>query len=308
MYDAGPAHTRVRVRKEFLHCEVVQIITLWHAEARLDLETRIFWWGKRFQQVCLGLVKPINRADITHGSAFYGAGWNEILEGCGPWNADEISPEIQMSYRESIGWLHASGSTGGLTIVSNHPWYHRTPEGLEAVLMRTSPSCGDGRLFLEQAGEHVFTFSYFLNDPDWKKANAQQLASRQLKPPVYRLVQAGGKGDLPLSMSFLTIEGDHYALSSLYPGTSPEETLARIWETTGRPDKAHFSGPLSEGRALAVDFLGEGGQPLDGKPGSWELEIPAWGIRTVLFKRADDPISCESCREFTSKNDRRFLA
>lgn len=283
MYDANPAYTRARIRKEFLNCEVEQTITLWCKEPRLDLETRIFWWGKRFQQVCLGLLRSTARADITHGSVFYGTGWNETLEGCGPWNADEVSPEIQMSYRESIGWLHVCGGTGGLTIVSHHPWYHHTLEGLEAVLMRTSPSCGDGRLFLEQAGEHTFAFSYYPGDQDWKKANPQQLASSRLKPPVYHFVKGGGKGVLPSAHSFLTIENEQFALSCLYPGPSANTTIARIWETTGHPGKVRFSGPLSEHLALAVDFMGEGGQPLDGKPGFWEFDVPAWGIRTVLF-------------------------
>ena len=86
-------------------------------------------------------------------------------------------------------------------------------------------------------------------------------------------------------MGLLTIEGEQFALSSLYPGPSVGTTVARIWETTGCPGKVRFSGPLSEGQALAVNFLGEDGKLLDGKPGSWELGIPAWGIRTVLFRR-----------------------
>lgn len=284
-YDSGPIFTRVRIRKEFLECKIEQVITLWSQEPRLDLVTRIYWWGKRLQQVRLGLSRPIRRADLTLGSAFYGTGWEETMEGCGPWNADEVSAEIQMSYREAIGWLHIQGETGGLTIVSNHPWYHHTPEGLEALLMRTAPSCGDGRLFLEQPGEHIFSFSYYLNEPDWRKANAQQLASTCWKLPVYRLVKTREKDGLLPSKSFLTLEGEQFALSSLYPGNSDRTTIARIWETTGRPGKARFTGPLTEGQAFTVDFFGEGEQPLDGNPGSWELDIPAWGIRTVRFER-----------------------
>jgi len=74
------------------------------------------------------------------------------------------------------------------------------------------------------------------------------------------------------------------SLFQLYPGPSVETVIARIWETTGQSGLARFSGPLSEDRALAVDFLGEGHRLLDGKPGSWELDVPAWGIRTVLLK------------------------
>jgi alpha-mannosidase len=289
LLDSGPLFTRVRIRKQLLRCEVEQVVTLWNQEARLDLETRIFWWGKRNQQVRLGLSGAIRREVMTHGSAFYGTGWTETMEGCGPWNSDEISPENQMSYREVLGWLHLSGSNGGLSICSDHPWYHHAPDGLEAVLMRTCRSCGDSRLYLEQPGEHLFSFTFFPGDLDWKAANVQQLAAQFSRKPVFSLVQTGGTGSLPVSQSFLTVDGENFALSSLYPGQQPGTILARVWETTGHAGKARFSGPLTGRKALAVNFLEEGEETLEGGPGSWALDIPAWGIRTVKFSRDESP-------------------
>jgi hypothetical protein len=285
---SGPLFTRVRIQKQLLKCAVEQVLTLWNHEARLDLDTRLFWWGKKNQQVRLGLSASIPCEAITYGVPFYGAGWNETVEGSGPWNSDEISPEFQMSYREIHDWLYLRGSSGGLMICTDRPGVHHGPQGLEAVLLRTSPSCGDGRLFFDNAGEHNFRFSFVPGGTDWKSAHAQQAAARLLRLPLQRLVQAGqaaGNASLPDTLSLLQVQDARFALSCLYPGAQPGSLVARVWETTGRAGVAHFSGPLAQSQALAVDFMETGEQPLRGGPGGWDLEIPAWGIRTVLFKR-----------------------
>lgn len=285
---SGPLFTRVRIQKQLLKCSVEQILTLWNHEARLDLDTYLYWWGKKNQQVRLGLSGSIQREKITYGVPFYGAGWTETVEGSGPWNSDEISLEFQMSYREAHDWLYLQGRSGGLMICTDRPGLHHGPDGLEAVLLRTSPSCGDGRLFFDNAGEHNFHFSFVPGDAGWKSTNAQQAAARLLKQPLYRLVEPGqtsGTGSLPDVMSLLQVQDERFALSCIYPGAQPGTLIARVWETTGQTGVAHFSGPLAQGQAVAVDFMEAGEQALKGGPGGWGLEIPAWGIRTVKFTR-----------------------
>ena len=71
-----------------------------------------------------------------------------------------------MNYREVQGWLHVAGTGGGITILTTHPAFHYDDHTLAAVLLRTSPSCGDNRLFWENAGEQVFTFTLLLNGND----------------------------------------------------------------------------------------------------------------------------------------------
>ncbi len=302
LIDTGPLAARVHLRKLILNSVVEQTLTLWASSPRLDLETRIFWSGKRNQQVRMRLTplentsgpkdqkQSLERANITHGSPFYGAGWNETMDGCGPWNSDEVSPELQMSYREVLGWLHLRGKNGGLAILSDHAWYHHEHGALDALLMRTVQSCGDARLYYEQAGEHVFRFTFIPGETDWRLMNVQQIAWRQQKPPVNCLAQTLPNGAYPIGnilpdpYSLLRVQDERFALSSLYPGARPGTVIARIWETQGRAGKTEFSGPLADGRALAVDFLEENGQPLDGHPGAWALEVPAWGICTVMFE------------------------
>lgn len=277
----GPLFTTVRIRKQLLKCEVVQTLTVWNHEPRLDLETRIYWWGAQRQQVRLVLPSLGDCSAISYGAPFYGVGWTEIAAGTSPRNSDEIAPADQLNYREVQGWLHLAGEHGGLTIITTHPAFHCADGELSAVLLRTAPSCGDPRLFWENAGEQVFRFTLRPAARDWRSARVQEQAACDLRPPVARLVRGGG-GSLPPSQGFLQLQGASAALSSLYVDGATGATLLRLWETAGAAHEVTLAGALAQGQAQIVNLLGEEvDAPLSGQAGSWQFSLPAWGIRTV---------------------------
>jgi hypothetical protein len=225
------------------------------------------------------------RAAITYGAPFYGVGWAEVAEGTAPRNSDEIAPADQLNYREVQGWVHVAGLDGGATILTTHPAFHYDDAELAAVLMRTSPSCGDNRLFWENAGEQVFTFTILPGEADWRAAQAQELAAQFLRPPAARLVQAQS-GVLPLVQGLLQVQGASVALSSLYEDTGSGATLVRVWETAGVAQTVTFTGPFSSGTATIVNLLNEVREPAPaGQGGDWQFDLPAWGIRTVRISR-----------------------
>jgi alpha-mannosidase len=277
----GELFAVVRIYKRLLSCEVEQTLTVWNSGSRLDLETRVYWWGAHNRQVRMVLPSTADRADIAYGAPFYGVGWTETAAGTAPRNSDEITPADQLNYREVQGWLHINGERGGVTILTTHPAFHYDDQALAAVLLRTSPSCGDNRLFWENAGEQVFTFTLLLNERDWRTAHVQQLAAQHLRPPVCRAVRASS-GDLPPAQSLLQVRGPSVALSSLYGGSEPGATVVRVWETAGVQQTVAITGALSKGGAVTVDLVGGESTPsLTGGLGKWQLSLPAWGIRTV---------------------------
>lgn len=283
LLDSGPLFAQVLASKQLRKCTVEQIVTLWKRSPRLDLQVHIYWWGEHRQQVRLVLPGSA-RADLAYGSPFYGTGWEDTIPGAGPYNSDEITLEDQLSYREIHNWLHLRGRNGGLAIVTHHPAFHHGPQGLEAVLLRTPPSCGDGRLFFENSGEQVFQFSLLPCQEDWRAANLPQMADHLLRPPIMQKMHAGGGGSLPDSFSLFEVIGNWAALSSLYPGQAPGEVVARLWDTTGNGGTALLSGPLAERKVFSADLMEQIGKPLRGNPGAWNLPIPGWGIRTVIIK------------------------
>ncbi|MBZ0304256.1 MAG: hypothetical protein K8J31_31260 [Anaerolineae bacterium] len=280
--ENGDLFTQVTISKRLLQCEVQQQLRLWHHEARLDLETRLFWWGAHHQQVRLGLPAVARKADIHYGSPFYGVGWTEVAEGAAPRNPDEVSPEEYERYREVQGWVHLRSAQGGLLISTSNPAFYHDDAYLEAVLLRSSPSCGDLRFFWENAGEQVYQFILRPTDADWQTADAQRQAANDFRLPVAHRV-TGEAGPLPLENSLLQVDGA--LLSALYPGQDPGQTVARFYETKGASAHVTLSGSLAEAEASAVNFLENPADSLQGTVGQWEVDLTPWRIQTILFRK-----------------------
>ena len=82
------------------------------------------------------------------------------------------------------------------------------------------------------------------------------------------------------------MQGASVALSSLYEDAESGATLVRVWETAGVAQTVTITGPLSSGTAATVDLLNEVSEPMPlAQAGDWQLNLPAWGIRTVRITR-----------------------
>lgn len=279
--ESGPLFTRVCVHKTLHDATVEQTVTLWADAARVDVEVRLYWWGAHDLQLRCGLPSVPDTADITYGSPFYSAGWDDALPDAAPRNRDEILPDDYAHYREVQGWLHLRGAMGGLTVCTAHPAFHHGAEGLAAVLMRTSPSCGDNRLYWENAGEQVYRFVFLLGEQEWREADVSHHGASYLKPPVARLGAAQGGGQLPSTRGFLEVNGDGTLLSSLYPAATPGTTFARLYDALGTGGSVRVSGALAAACADAVDLLGGNRSPLAGQSGAWHLALTPWRIQTI---------------------------
>jgi alpha-mannosidase len=277
-------YVSVLVRRRFLKCSVEQRIVLWKTEARIDFETRIFWYGARDWQVRMSLPLASSRADISHGMAFYGANWNTIAPGAGPHNPDELLPEDYACYREVLDWVHLTKGDAGLSIITDHPAFHATNNELSAVLLRTATSCGDiGWLWWENAGEQVFRFTFVPGQGNWNEAKVPQRAAAILRPPQVQIAESTG-GELEKAFSFLSVDGGAM-VSAIYPGKDSKKINLRIVEPIGKSAEVMFNGPLARGSAELTDLLGNPKGSPTGDSGRWSVSLKPWTIQTIQFSQ-----------------------
>lgn len=279
----GPLFTRVRLRKSILDAAVTQTLTIWAESNRIDLETRIRWWGMHNWQLRMALPSVPDAAAISYGTPFYGSTWTDVTPEAAPRNPDEILSEDFPHYREIQQWLHLRQEGGGLLMVTSHPGFHHDETGLSAVLMRTSPSCGDHRLFWENAGEQVYRFTFAATGPDWHDARPFDIANNTLRPPMALSLDASGRGEMPASHSFLSLDAESTVLSSVATNEAGGTIAIRVFEGCGRDDDASLSGPLVDGRVVTpVNLLN---QPItdhhDGITRGARFDLPAWRIQTI---------------------------
>jgi hypothetical protein len=201
-----------------------------------------------------------------------------------PRNPDEILPSDYHAYREVQQWLHVRRPEAGLLLVTSHPGFYFGDEGLAAVLMRTSPSCGDPRLFWENAGEQVYQFSMDPTGPEWQAARPSNIAANVLRTPEHVFTDVRGSGALPTSHSLLTLDAESAVLSSLSRREGEGAIRIRVFEGAGAQDSVRLSGALVEGATVElVDLLDQPVQTSRTRGESFDL--PPWRIQTLRVTR-----------------------
>jgi alpha-mannosidase len=277
--EAGPLFVRISIVKEILKARVEQDITLWlQGIDRVDVDTVIYWHGQHNIQLRQCMPTAADRHDAAYGSPFYSSGWMDTAEGCCPKSPDELLSEDYHHYREIQMWLHLKREKSALAIATGHPGFHWGANGLEAVLLRTSPSCGDDRFYWENSGKQQYHFRFKFGsaeDKGWASDFGQQL----LCPVVTaELPLAGCPGDLPNADRFVRLEEDNLILSSVYP--DQDHVILRFYETMGRAVQAHLNVQGME-QMVRMTLDGKVLQTVVKSGAGWSIPVEPYEIVTL---------------------------
>ncbi len=232
---AGPLFASARVVKSILHAHVVQEVTVWQSPVdAVDLKTTILWHGRHRVQMRQCMPTAATRDDVFYGTPFYGNNWPNVVPGSGPRNPDEMgSPEQWDDYRELQLWIHQRRVDSALAMASLHATYHWGAGGLEAVLMRTTPSGADPRFFWEHTGRLEFAFRFRFTAPDESLAFPTRMGQELVCPVVAASPGGPGLPQLPAGVPFVDIDGDGVVLSAVHPDADTGGIIVRFFEACG---------------------------------------------------------------------------
>jgi alpha-mannosidase len=277
--DAGPLCARVRTVKSILNAHVEQTLTVWSPPVNaVDLETMLLWHGQRRVQLRQCLPAAARREDVFYGTPFYGSNWRAVVPGSGPRNPDEMANlEHWHDYRELQLYVHQRRPESALAMASLHPTYHWGRDGLEAVLMRTTPSGADPRFYWEHAGRREYAFRFRFTEADASLAAPARMGQEAMVP-----IAVYGPGEFrlagPAAAPFVEIEGGDVILSAVHPDGAAS-AIVRFFEAGGAARAVTVR--VAEAAALEkVNLLGEpAGERVDGA--AMTLQVGAHEIVTL---------------------------
>ncbi len=294
LLEPGPLACQIRIVQRLLDVEWVQLLTVWNGSVwnetrwigsagngsgRVDLEIGTRWPGTPGWQVRLGLAPAPDAGLVTYGSPFHATGWTDVPDGAQPRVRDEIDVADYPNYREIQHWLHVSAASRGVTVTTPNPGMHRHSDStLEAVLLRTSTSCGDERFVWDNAGDQRWHFGVHFGDADWETAGSANIGDSQWRPPIVTV-----STDPPEPTSLLTNTGDPVLLTALYPDDGFD--VIRLANVSPRPADVVLGGPLSAGEMTCVDLMGvPDSSPCSADGQGIHLTLPPWRIQTLQMR------------------------
>lgn len=275
--DDGPLVARTVISWELLDVVFTTTVSVWAGEARIDLETEVDWPGFERWQVRMPLT-ACNRADVTFGTPFHFSGWEDFDSRVNTLMPDEISMDDLRSYREVQHWVHVAGRNAGLAVLTSHPAFRHAGDELEAVLLRTAPSCGDPRMMWENAGRTTWSFRLEPTEAeDPASGRIAERADRAWRAPRI-LPDAVASAE---HVDALANHGDPVRLSAMYLDGS--QMVVRLVNQSAAPATALLSGAVVTGAVSLADLSGKTWGTIEPNDGVLAVTLAPWRIQDLRF-------------------------
>lgn len=295
---SGPVRDVYEIKKEINHVTVVEQVIFYKSVKRIDVHVELLGFdGERYREFRLAF--PVNQArseiayEVPMGVVRIGK--DEIAGAAGFSKKSQIydTPCSQVHPREVQDWFSASDGNTSVTISSDvaaFDWIDptTTPVGysvLQPLLLASRKSChGEGNYYL-QPGDHYYTFSVYSHKGDWK--NGYHLGPQSNQPlKVVISKPVSGKGNMPETMSFISVENKNLLLSTIKKCDDDDNVIVRCYDIEGKDIEAKIYLSDSFQKAELTNIIEEEGKPVPGTGKILDLKVGHHAIETIkLFMK-----------------------
>lgn len=297
---------------EFKHFRLRQLLHLYHAIDRIDLELQILDWDGQKERE-LRVVFPVNldAARITYEVPFgkVELGQDELDFSLLP--ADPLrtwfeqvpyGAKRELRYREAINWIDASDehylghgclSASDTTVHlfaddTDHPISQTL---LQHVLLCTRKSQAWNPLnWFTQEGTHRYRVSLMPHAANWRKRYQEAIGFNYPLAAFPKQKGRPANGTAGASGSFLELQPANLVITALKKSEDGEQIALRFYEAEGFGCEAHirFSKPIAHAWQANLIEDKEGALPLE-EAGSLRLAVKPWEIVTLVLAFAASP-------------------
>jgi alpha-mannosidase len=286
---SGVTKDVLRFRWQLHQSEIIQDITFYHHNRRIDFKTHVSW-NEDHKLLKVGFPIDVRTEKATYEIPFgtlerpthRNTSWEQAqFEVCGHRFVDVSEYGYGVSLLNDCKYGYdVQGSTIRLSLLRAPKWPDQ----------------------LADQGEHDFTYSLYPHEGDWRCAHTvRQAAELNHEAPVFALEQQesihAGENHIRTARtgpfgeevtagtgSWLTFHGEHVVLDTVKAAEEGEGTILRLYESSGKRERILLQWPYPCEQAWLSNALEEPGEPLSVQDSRIELSFAPYEIKTVLIR------------------------
>ncbi|CAM4349068.1 alpha-mannosidase [Paenibacillus endophyticus] len=273
----GKAQDVLRFKWQIGQSFIEQHIIFYHDKKRVDFKTNVDW---KEEHKLLKVAFPV---DVVASKATY-----EI-----PFGALERPTHTNTSWEQAqyevCGHRFADLSEGnyGVSLLNDCKYGYDIKESTMRLSLLRAPRWPD--LTADQ-GDHVFTYSLYPHEQDWRSAhvlrNAMELNHpvRVMEGHVDAAAETNGRsqaGVLPSRQQLVRFESNHVILDTIKAAEQGVGTIFRLYESTGAREQIALRLPLAAREAAVVNLLEQELYQLDIQDGVVQLSFKPFEIVSI---------------------------
>ncbi|MCR6668998.1 MAG: glycosyl hydrolase-related protein [archaeon YNP-WB-040] len=278
--ESGPLRTIVRIKGKVLNSPVEEDIILYQYIPRVDFKVTIDWEGKRNTQVRVRFPFDIPNGKITYETPFYGVEFDK--------------DEMPNTYRGSGGrfvqkWLDISNEDFGITLGTQNCAHLLNDTTIEAIILRSTYSCGDPFVWSLNKGLHTFNFSILAHNRDWRESHSWKIGwefnnpLEIFNPNVIEPIKSL-KSILPEDLTLCKVDNPSIVITTIKKSYENDFWVLRCFDAEGRGGEANMIFPFKLIEAWNSNMLEEPTEKLQVEDKGVRIVFKPGEIKNILLK------------------------
>jgi alpha-mannosidase len=268
--ESGPIRAVIEVTRKFGDSTIKQRICLWRAKRRVDFVTEVDWQAR---QMLLRALFPLNinaaraTCEIQFGAAERPTHRNTS------WDVARFEVCAHK-------WVDLGEGDYGVALLNDGKYghsLHHNVIGLSLLKGAIHPDPEADR------GLHRFTYSLYPHTGTWQAANVVREAYA-LNVPLQASPFQPNNGNMPLTSSFLRVEGDHVVAETVKTADDEDGLIVRLYEAHNQRGliALHTHQPIVS--AAETDLLEREIRAVQVADGVAKFEIRPFEVKTIRLR------------------------
>lgn len=270
LIEKGPIRFGIKIKRKFLDSVIEQIMYIYKHMPRIDFVNFVDWKEK---QLLLKVSFPV---DVHSNKATYEIQYGNV-ERPTHWNTSWDYARFEVCGHK---WADLSEGGYGVSLLNDCKYGHDIKEGRIRLTLLKSAVNPNPEADKEQ---HVFTYSLYPHEGDFRSANTVQMAYK-LNCPMYVQFEKPHEGILPKEFSFASMNKNNVVLEVVKKAEESEEYILRLYEGHNCRTKVNLTLCRPVESAYECDLLERNTMKLQAEGNKLELEFMPFEIKTIKVK------------------------